>query len=193
MTYEFDRSKRIAPPSPDGARPGRSPAVGREPIAFAAMVAIALVAFVLAPPDAQGSVGRVAILVIGIVAAWRVLGRSDAITASTSERFELDLAPPAGQRPEISGLRSVETALRMSSGGAFGLETMLKPRLRALVRWRLQRSHAVDLDAAPEAAQRFLGDRLSRLISTGGAGAAFDGPGAALDEVNLAINELEQL
>ena len=193
MTYDFDRSKRIEPRSRDGSRPRRYPAVGREPLTFAAMVAIALVVYALVPLDVQGSAARVAILVIGVAAAWRVLGRSDAITASTPERFERELAPAAAQRPEISGLRSVETALRMASARSFGLETMLKPRLRALAQWRLQRNHAIDIDAQPEVAQGILGDRLSRLVWTGGASATFDGPGVSLDEVNGAIDELEQL
>jgi hypothetical protein len=192
VTFESDRTRPLAPRPRDEERTMRLPAVGREPIAFAALAGAALLAYFLAPPNLQGAVARLAILLIGIVAAWRVLGRSGAITASTTERFNLDLSPPAVPRTEIGGLRSVETALRMATASAFGLETMLKPRLRELARWRLQRNHAVNLDTSPDVAQRILEDRLWHLVRPDGSGTEFGGPGIPLDDLEAAIDQLER-
>ena len=178
-------------PPPPLRESGRPRAVGRTPLLLAALVGIAALAIAFAPPDAQASAARLAILGLGVVAAWRVLGRSAAVTASSPERFEVELLEPPAAPAEVAGLRAVETDLRMSIANAFGLEFRLKPLLRELARWRLERNHGVDMDAAPEAARRILGEPLWHLTRAAEEFPEFRAPGVPLAEVRAGIDRLE--
>jgi hypothetical protein len=166
---------------------------GRALLELAALIGVGLLAIVSVPPDARVTTTRVVILVTGTIAALRVLGRSSAVTASSPERFDLEAAETASRPPEISDLRSMETALRMATSSAFGLEFMLKPRLRELARWRLQRNHGIDMDATPEAAERVLGEPLWRLVRATGHVPEYRAPGATLGEVQAGIERLERI
>ncbi len=165
----------------------------RGPLLFAGLAAVAALAIFVSPPDGQPFAARLAILALGIVAAWKVLGRSAAVTASTPERFELDLRQPPVPVTEISGLRSVETDLRMSTASAFGLEFRLKPMLRELATWRLARNHGVDLTASPEAAKRLLGEPLWELITPADSFPEFRSPGAPLEDVEAGLDRLARI
>jgi hypothetical protein len=183
VTFEADRVRSIG----GGTRvPGRS-------LLVVALGAIAALVIAFAPPDAQASGARLAIVGIGAVAAWRVLGRSAAVTASSPERFDVDLRTPHATPAEISGLRSIETDLRMSEASAFGLEFRLKPLLRELATWRLARNHGIDLAAAPDAARGILGDRLFELTRAAGELPEFRDPGIPLAEVQAGVDRLEAI
>jgi hypothetical protein len=158
-----------------------------------ALAGAALLVVAFAPPEAQASAARLAIVAAGAVAAWRVLGRSAAVTASSPERFELDLRKPIAAPVEIAGLRSIETDLRMAEASAFGLEFRLKPLLRELATWRLARNHGVDLAAAPEAARGILGDRLFELTRAVEELPEYRDPGIPLAEVHAGVERLEEI
>lgn len=183
MTFQSDQVRSL----------GGGGGIGRGPLLLAGIAVVAALAIASAPAESQGPAMRVAIVAAGVLAAWRVLGRSAAVTASSPERFETALLEPVVAPTEISGLRSVETDLRMSSANAFGLEFRLKPLLRDLARWRLARNHAVDLDAAPDAARRILGEPLWRLTLAAEERPDFRAPGSALADVRAAIDRLERI
>ena len=194
MSFESDRTRSID--SRDEARgpgAGTGRTIGRTPILLAALGVIAALAIAISPTDAQPLVTRLVILVLGVVAVWKVLGRSAAVTASSPERFELDLRQPLVPATEIAGLRSVETDLRMSTASAFGLEFRLKPLLRDLASWRLSRNHGIDLATAPDAARRVLGEPLCDLILPADAFPEFRLPGAPLDDVQAGLDRLERI
>ena len=79
----------------------------------------------------------------------------------------------------------------MSTANAFGLEFRLKPVLRDLARWRLQREHGIDLDRQPEAARRVLGESLWPLVQAAAAFPEFRDPGIPLADVQAGIERLE--
>lgn len=195
MTFESDTTRAIERRETDDREiEGRpAPRIGRTPILFAALVVVAALAIVLAPGDAQPFAARVAILALGIVAAWKVLGRSAAVTASSPEQFERDLRQPLVPATEIAGLRSIETDLRMSTASAFGLEFRLKPMLRDLATWRLARNHGVDLAAAPEAARHILGEPLWDLIRPADTFPEFRSAGAPIEDVQAGLDRLERI
>ena len=190
MTFESDRTTSIANEG-EGGEPRRI--LGRTPILLAALAMVAALAIAIAPTDAQPLVARVVILVAGVVAVWKVLGRSAAVTASSPERFELDLRQPLVPATEITGLRSVETDLRMSAASAFGMEFRLKPMLRDLASWRLSRNHGIDMATAPDAARQVLGDPLWNLIRAAEAFPEFRDPGAPIEDVQAGLDRLERI
>ncbi len=200
MTFESDEVRAIAG-APEGAdRGGRLDGAARAarpaargPILFAVLAGVAALAIFLSPPDGQPFAARLAILALGIVAAWKVLGRSAAVTASSPERFELDLRRPPVPVTEISGLRSVETDLRMSTASAFGLEFRLKPMLRDLASWRLARNHGIDMTASPDAARGILGEPLWELITPAPSFPEFRSPGAPLEAVEAGLDRLARI
>jgi hypothetical protein len=198
MPWNASASLRAGPRDPRiGGLPqrdrGRRRAVFRTPLALAALAGIAAAVIAFAPADDQASATRLVILVLGIVAAWWALGRSAAVTASSPERFEVELRQAPSPPFVIAGLRSVETALQMSVASAFGLEFWLKPLLRELATWRLARNHGVDLAVAPEAARGILGDELWQLIRAAENRPAFRAPGPTLAQVRAALDRLERL
>jgi hypothetical protein len=156
-------------------------------------VIAALIAVAAAPPESRAFVSRLAILVVGLAAAWRVLGRAAAITSSSPERFEDALRMPTTTLFEIPGLRAVETDVRMATANAFGVELRLKPVLRELARWRLQRDYGVDLDRQPDAARGVLGESLWPLVAPADAFPDFRAAGASLADVDAAVDRLERL
>lgn len=188
----------VRPPRrPSPRNPVVLPAGWRAPstpwLVIGVLAAIALVGIAGLPPDAQPPAGRLAVLAIGLLAMWRVLGRVAAITTSSPEQFEdaLRTRPTAGF--EIAGLRAVETDVRMSTANAFGVEKRLKPVLRELARWRLQRDHGVDLDRQPEAARHVLGEGLWRLVTPADAFPEFRAPGAPLADIDAGVERLERI
>jgi hypothetical protein len=183
MTFEADQVRSLG-----GGTRLRMP---RGSLIVVALAGIGMLVMAFAPPDAQASAARLAIVALGAVAAWRVLGRSAAVTASSPESFELELRQPRAAPVEIAGLRSIETDLRMSEASAFGLEFRLKPLLRELATWRLMRNHGVDLAAAPDAARAILGDRLFELTRAAGELPEFRDPGIPLAEVQASVERLE--
>jgi hypothetical protein len=172
---------------------GRLRPAGRTPFVLVALAGAAALAISSVPPDSRAFTIRLVILAAGVVAAWRVLGRFAAVTASSPERFEAGLARPRMAPTEVSSLRSVETDLRMSAASAFGLEFRLKPLLRELARWRLLRNHGTDMDLAPEAARRILGDPLWQLMRPAEEFPEFRSPGAGLAEVRAGLDRLERI
>lgn len=213
MTFESDEVRSIEASAPadrrrspqgrplhDGQSIGeassderRPPIIGRAALLFAGLVAVAALAVVLSPADGQPFAARIAILTLGIVAAWKVLGRSAAVTASTPERFELELRQPPTPTTEIAGLRSVETDLRMSTASAFGLEFRLKPMLRDLAAWRLARNHGVDLATAPDAARQILGDPLWNLTRASETFPEFRDAGPPIEDVDAGLDRLARI
>ena len=167
--------------------------MSRTAILLAALAGAATLGIAFAPPESQASLARLGILALGVVAAWRVLGRTSAVTAPSPERFELELAQPLSPSFEIAGLRAVETDLRMAIANAYGRELRLKPILRELAGWRLARNHGVDITRAPEAAQRILGEPLWGLIRPADEFPDFRAPGVPLDDVQAAIDRLERI
>ena len=192
MTFESDSTRSIDTRGGDGGA-GGARVIGRTSTLLAVVAVIAALAIVIAPGDAQPLVARIVILVLGVVAAWKVLGRSAAVTASTPERFELELRQPLVPATEITGLRTVETDLRMSTASAFGLEFRLKPMLRDLASWRLSRNHGIDLAAAPDAARQVLGEPLWDLIRPAEAFPEFREAGAPLEDVQAGLDRLERI
>jgi hypothetical protein len=175
-------------------QPRRSPRWRVPSTAWLAIGALALVAVLVVnavPLESQPFASRVAILVVGLAAAWRVLGRAARITASSPERFEDVLRPRRVPPFEIPGLRAVETDIRMSTANAFGLEFRLKPVLRELAQWRLQREHGIDLDRQPDASRRVLGESLWPLIQAADAFPEFRDPGIPLADVQAGVERLE--
>lgn len=165
----------------------------RTTLLVAALAGAATLGIAFAPPESQASLARLGILALGILAAWRVLGRSSAVTAPSPEQFEAELAQPPTPSFEIAGLRAVETDLRMATSNAFGREVRLKPILRELAAWRLARNHGVDLDRAPDAAQRILGEPLWELVRPAEAFPEFRAPGVPLADMRAAIDRLERI
>ena len=166
--------------------------MSRTTLVVAALAGAAALGIAFAPPESQASLARLGILALGAVAAWRALGRSSSVTAPSPEQFERELAQPRAPSFEIAGLRAVETDLRMSIANAFGRELRLKPILRELAGWRLARNHGVDLDRAPEAAQRILGEPLWQLVRPAEAFPDFRAPGVPLSDIQAAIDRLER-
>lgn len=165
----------------------------RASLVLAALAGAAAIGIAFAPPESQASLARLGILALGIVAAWRVLGRSSAVTAPSPEQFEAELAQPAAPAFEIAGLRAVETDLRMSTANAYGRELRLKPILRELAGWRLARDHGVDLDRAPEASREILGEPLWELVRPAEVFPDFRAAGVPLADVQAAIDRLERI
>jgi hypothetical protein len=159
----------------------------------AALAGAAALGTAFAPPESQAFLARLGILALGIVAAWRVLGRSSAVTAPTPEQFDLELAQPTPRSFEIAGLRGVETDLRMATANAYGRDLRLKPILRELAGWRLARNHGVDIGRAPDAARQILGEPLWELVRPAEAFPDFRAPGVPLADVNSAIDRLERI
>ncbi|GEM_PF-4035225 len=162
-------------------------------LVLAALAGIAFLGIATLPPDTRSAASRLAVLVIAIVAAWLVLRRAAAVTASSPERFEDVLRKPPSLGFEIPGLRAVETDVRMSTANAFGVEMRLKPVLRDLARWRLQRDHGVDLDRQPDAARHLLGEPLWRLVAPADAFPDFRAAGVPLADVQAGIDRLERI
>lgn len=181
MTFEADQIRSL----------GRGTRLPRGSLIVVGLASIVVLVLAFAPPDAQASAARLAIVVAGALAAWRVLGRTAPVTASSPEQFELDLRMPRAAPVEIAGLRSIETDLRMSEASAFGLEFRLKPLLRELATWRLMRNHGVDMVAAPDAARDILGDRLFELTRAAGELPEFRDPGIPLADVQAGVERLE--
>jgi hypothetical protein len=184
-------------------RPSRGPAPIRLPSGWRApgtpwlvigvVAVIALFGIAALPPDARLTGGRLAIFVIGLLVAWRVLGRAAAVTASSRERFEDALLAPPASPFEVPGLRAVETDVRMATANAFGVELRLKPVLRELARWRLQRDYGIDLDREPDTARRVLGEPAWPLVAPSEAFPDFHAAGMSLAEVDAAVDRLERL
>jgi hypothetical protein len=185
MTFEADQVRSLG----GGARLRVPPWL----LVVVALAGAALLVVAFAPPDAQATAARLAIVALGAAAAWRVLGRSAAVTASSPERFALELREPAAAPVEIAGLRSIETDLRMSEASAFGLEFRLKPLIRELATWRLARNHGVDIAAAPNAARGILGDRLFELTRAAEVLPEYRDPGIPLAELQAGVERLEEI
>lgn len=188
-----DRERSIAaegrPRRPE--RPQRP--LNRTWIAAALASGGAALVVLLAPESARETALRLAIVALGIVAAWLVLGRSAAVTATSPERFGSELVEPVTIPSEIAGLRDVETNLRLATASSFGLEVRLKPMLRDLARWRLERNRGVDIDTAPDAARRILGEPLWNLMQASDDVPGSGAPGVPLSEVRVALDRLEQV
>ena len=170
--------------------------VGRPSTPWLVVIAIgigALVAIVAAPPDVRDTAARAAFVVAGIAASWLLLRRAAPATRSAPELFDLELTRPSPDRSELSGLRALDTAVRMAAANAFGVEVMLKPRLREIAGWRLMREHGVDIERTPETARRLLGEPLWRLTEPTPVRPDISAPGVPLAELRAAIADLERV
>jgi hypothetical protein len=159
----------------------------------AVVVALAAVAIALAPAEHRPSVSRLAILATGILPAWWLVSRFAAVTRSSPERFEADMRRPVAISADIPGLRAIDHTLRMSLGSSFGVEFMLRPLLRELAGWRLQRNHGIDLETRPELARQHVGEPLWSLIEPGEPVRDYSAPGIPLDDVRASLEQLERI
>ena len=162
-------------------------------MAAAVVVALAALAIALAPAGVQPSVARLAILAIGMLPAWWLVRRFVSVTRSTPERFDEDLRQPAAMSADIPGLRAVDHTLRMALGSSFGVEFMLKPLLRELASWRLQRNRGIDIEATPELAREMVGQPLWSLIEPGEPVRDYRAPGISLADVRTSLEQLERI
>lgn len=165
----------------------------RNVVAVALVAAFAALAIALAPAGTRPAVTRVAILAIGIMPAFWLLRRFTSLTRSTPERFEVDLRPPVPVSADIPGLRAVESTLRMALGSSFGVEFLLKPRLRELASWRLMRNRGIDMAATPELARLIVGEPLWSLIEPGEPRRDYRAPGLSLAEIQASLEQLERI
>ena len=173
-------------------RRGR-PAWRRAALVLVVLAALALAAIGAAPPDARPLATRIAVVVLGLVAAALLLRRLAVATRSSREQFEEVLRHETSLPPVIPGLRAIDQTLRMSTASGFGAAFMLQPLLLELARWRLQRDRRIDLDATPELARRTLGEPIWRLIQARDSTAAWSEPGVRLAEIRAAIDDLERI
>lgn len=179
--------------------PGRAPTDGptrRRVVVSSAVVIVGtgLAAIALAAPPAVGeAVTRASLVAAGVAASWWALHRAGSFMRSTPERFEADLRRSPFEHHELSRLRELDTAIRMAVSNAFGVEFMLKPRVRELAAWRLQRSRGVELGANPRLDRELLGERLWRLTAAAAARPDDRAPGVPLPELQAAITDLERL
>ena len=166
---------------------------GKELVAVAIVVVLAALAIAVAPSDLRPAVSRLAILAIGILPAWWLVRRFLIVTRSTPERFESELRPPVAIAADIPGLRSVDHTMRMALGSSFGVEFMLRPRLRELASWRLLRNRGIDLDATPELARKLVDEPLWSLIQAGEPVRDYSAPGISLADVRTSLEQLERI
>ena len=129
----------------------------------------------------------------GVAAAAWILRRAASATASTPEIFERTLRTAPVERTELPGFRAIDTAVRMAVANAFGVETMLKPRLRELVAWRLHRDRGIDLVEQPGRAREAAGEELWRLIDVSAVRPSNNAPGVKLADLTAAVDRLEVL
>ena len=189
---------KLEPVGPSrGPAPIRLPSGWRVPsrpsLVIGAVVALALLGVTTLPPDTRSAGARLAILVIGLLVAWRVLGRASVVTASSPERFEDALRKRAAEGFEISGLRAVETDVRMATANAFGVDMRLRPVFFELAQWRLERDHGVDIVLQPDAARLVLGEGLWRLVAPADAFPEFRAPGIPLADIEAGVDRLERI
>jgi len=157
------------------------------------ILGVGLAAIAIAgPPEVGEAITRAALVAAGVAASWWALRRAGTLTPSTPERFEAELRRPRFEHHELSRLRELDTAVRMAVSNAFGVEFMLKPRVRELAAWRLQRSRGVELGADPRLDRELLGERLWRLTDAA-ARPDVHAPGVPLTELQAAITDLERL
>lgn len=178
----------------DRTRPQR--AARRRVILRALVIAGAALATIMIaglPPEARESSARSALVVAGVAGCWWALRRSGTLTRSTPERFEAELRRPPFERRELSRLRELDTAVRMAVSSAFGVEFMLKPRVRELAAWQLRRSRGLDLGANVSLDKELLGERLWRLTVAAAVRPDNYAPGVSLAELQAAIADLERL
>jgi hypothetical protein len=166
---------------------------GRELATVAVVVTLAALAIALAPSDLRPAVSRLAILAIGILPAWWLVRRFLVATRSTPERFESELRPPVAIAVDIPGLRSVDHTMRMALGSSFGVEFMLRPRLRELASWRLLRNRGIDLEATPELARQLVDEPLWSLIQAGEPVRNYSAPGISLADIRTSLEQLERI
>jgi hypothetical protein len=159
-------------------------------IVGAGLAAIAIAAL---PEEARESSARSALVVAGVAGSWWALRRSGTLTRSTPERFEAELRRPPFEHRELSRLRELDTVIRMAVSNAFGVEFMLKPRLRELAAWRLQRSRGMELGANASLDKELLGERLSGLTDAAAVRPDNHAPGVSLTEIQAAVTDLERL
>lgn len=166
---------------------------GRVPVLLVVVTAVAVLAIAYAPPDSRASVTRLALLAIGIVAGWRIVRRSAALTRSTPERFEAELAEPLAGTSDLAGMRVIDTTLRLATASAFGVEFRLKPLLRELVAWRLMRNRGIDVETMPEAARRTIGEPLWELTQAADERPDNGAPGLPLPQLQASLDQLERI
>ena len=166
---------------------------GRSLVAVAVVVALAALAIALAPAHLRPSIGRLAILAIGMLPAWWLVRRFVSATRSTPERFEAELRPPVAIAADIPGLRAVNHTLRMALGSSFGVEFMLRPLLRELAAWRLLRNRGIDLAVAPEQARLLVREPLWSLIQAGEPARDYSAPGIPLADLRTSLDQLERI
>lgn len=160
-------------------------------VAVLALVAIAII--LVLPPNARLGATRIGLFVVGITIAALYLRRSGSVTASTPERFELELRRPTDAPPSVASLRAVEMTVRLSTANAADFDVRLRPLLRDLARWRLLTNRGVDMGRAPDAARRILGEPLSSLIDGPVEPVPFRSPGVPLARLDAALDHLEQV
>ena len=166
---------------------------GRELLAVVVVVALAALAIALGPSDLRPAVSRLAILAIGILPAWWLVRRFLVVTRSTPERFESELRPPVAIAADIPGLRTVDHTMRMALGSSFGVEFMLRPRLRELAGWRLMGNRGIDIDATPDIARKLVGEPLWSLIQAGEPVRDYSAPGISLADIRTSLDQLERI
>lgn len=168
----------------------RSPAV----LAALAVLALAALAVILVlPPDARLGATRIGVFIVGITIAALYLRRSGSVTASTPERFEVELRQSTEAPPTVGSLRAVEMTVRLSTANATDFDVRLRPLLRDLARWRLMTNRGVDMDRSQDTARRVLGEPLASLIDDPAETVPFRSPGVPLARLDAALDQLEQI
>lgn len=166
----------------------------RATLAAVAVLAIAAVGVIqVLPPDTRLGATRIGVFVVGITIATLYLRRSGSVTASTPERFEVELRQPKETLPSVAGLRAVEMTVRLSTANATDFDVRLRPLLRDLARWRLLANRGVDMDRAPDVARRVMGEPLNSLIDEPDEPVPFRSPGVPLVRIDAALDQLEQI
>jgi hypothetical protein len=177
--------------------PARSPVrrlrIGPRRTALGIVVLAAATLIVVAAPEARETIIRLELAAAGTLLAWLVLGRVPWIAAAAPSTFttQADAAPQGS--PEIGVLRAIDTDLRMATATRFGLETRLKPTLRALTAWRLLRSRGLDLDALSDEAGGRVGPELWAMIDPTRTSGDDRAPGAAVEAIERAVSQLEAI
>lgn len=172
---------------------GGRPASRGAHVTLGALAALAAVAVGMAPADARPLGARIAIVVLGVVAAALLARRLATATRSTPDRFEASLEQEDSPPAVIPSLRAIDQTLRTSMASGFGVVKLLRPLLTELAAWRLLRDRRIDLEATPELAGQALGASLWRLIEERDVSAAWTRRGVRLAEIRAAVDDLEAL
>jgi hypothetical protein len=143
--------------------------------------------------DVAPALVTVAVILVGVVAVGWMLVGAGGLIRSSPEAFDVGLPEPERADADLPGLRGIDVAVRMAIANAFGVETMLRPRLRELTAWRLLRQRGIDIEAEPDRARALVGETLWMLIDNTAPRSSNNAPGIALGDLQAAVEHLAQI